>query len=52
MEKGKTGVFVGSKYAKDFKRALEMFDLPWRSLLSGIPKDTRRLIEAAVSCRL
>jgi len=40
---------VGSKYAKDFKRALEMFDLPWRALLSSFPGDARHAIEAGVS---
>lgn len=52
VEKGKVGVFVGSKYAKDFKRALEVFDLPWRSLLSGFPGDARRAIEVSMSYHL
>jgi len=52
VEKGHKGVFVGSKYAKDFKRSLEMFDLPWRSLLTGFPKEARPTIETAIACLL
>lgn len=38
---GATGVFVGSKYSKDIKRAQKVFDFPVHKALDHFPKEAK-----------
>jgi len=45
VKRGSHGVIVGSKYKKDFKRALDMFDLPVDRMLSIFPVELQKAVK-------